>query len=218
MNSRLSVLFLFLALAAHPLLAQPQRDTVITKGVAFMLSQQASDGSFVDMRGDDKNHSVMTALTLMAMVSVGNIPADQTVEGESMRRACRNAARSARRKRGSLFAACCCRSRRAMGPGRAASTRSAAPGESTARAWPSFAFQQSITTFRFFSIDAVGRLKNSAARIWHSMWNAKAHDVARPADMARQRWMPQKAPPGRNRFQPELDIFPCSAFPSASSK
>ena len=70
--------------------AVPRKDAVdlaVNNGVAFLLTQQRPDGSFVDKRGRDQHHSVMTALALMAMASVGHLPSDQTVEGQSMRRA-----------------------------------------------------------------------------------------------------------------------------------
>lgn len=90
MSRRIATLLLFLTLASSPLLAQPQRDAVdtsVANGVAFLLTQQKEDGSFVDKRGRDQHHTVMTALALMAMASIGNLPSDQTIEGESMRRA-----------------------------------------------------------------------------------------------------------------------------------
>ncbi len=68
----------------------PRKDAVdvaVNNGVAFLITQQNEDGSFVDKRGRDQHHSVMTALALMSMASVGHLPSDQTVEGEAMRRA-----------------------------------------------------------------------------------------------------------------------------------
>ena len=70
--------------------AQPARDAVdasVANGVSFLLTQQNADGSFVDKRGRDQHHTVMTALALMAMASVGNLPSDPTVEGDAMRKA-----------------------------------------------------------------------------------------------------------------------------------
>jgi len=86
----LVVLALLVSLSAHGQAVIPRKDAVdiaVNNGVAFLLTQQNPDGSFVDKRGRDQHHSVMTALALMSMAAVGHLPSDQTVEGESMRRA-----------------------------------------------------------------------------------------------------------------------------------
>jgi len=89
----LALLLVFLSVTATTPRAQnlpPRKDAVdlaVDNGVAFLLTQQRPDGSFVDQRGRDQHHSVMTALALMSMASVGHLPSDQTVEGASMRRA-----------------------------------------------------------------------------------------------------------------------------------
>jgi hypothetical protein len=90
MKTRIATFLLLLACCAQTIVAQPVRDAVdtsVSEGVSFLLAQQRPDGSFVDKRGRDQHHTVMTALALMSMASVGNLPSDQTIEGESMRKA-----------------------------------------------------------------------------------------------------------------------------------
>ncbi len=67
--------------------AKDQVDTAMERGIDFLVSQQREDGSFVDQRGRDQHHSVMTALSLMSMAAIGHQPSDETVEGGVMRKA-----------------------------------------------------------------------------------------------------------------------------------
>ncbi len=55
----------------------------VQRAVRYLVSNQKSDGSI-----HDRDHSTaMTALSIMAMASVGHQPADPTPEGETMRKA-----------------------------------------------------------------------------------------------------------------------------------
>lgn len=72
---------------AAPGLRQDRVDEAVSKGVAFILSQQAPEGSFVDRERGNQHQTVMTALGLLALASVGHLPTDPTLEGEAMRKA-----------------------------------------------------------------------------------------------------------------------------------
>ncbi|MEM9702063.1 MAG: hypothetical protein AAF907_06435 [Planctomycetota bacterium] len=61
----------------------PEVDAAMERAVAYLLSKQRKDGSIYD-RGTP---TAMTALSIMALASVGTTPADPTPEGEAMRRA-----------------------------------------------------------------------------------------------------------------------------------
>jgi len=52
--------------------------------VKYLLSQQQQNGAIVD---NNRHHTTMTSLAIMAMLAVGHKPADQTPEGNAMRRA-----------------------------------------------------------------------------------------------------------------------------------
>lgn len=62
-------------------------DQSVARGVAFILSQQTPEGSFVDRERGNQHQTVMSALGLMSLASVGNLPTDVTPEGEAMRKA-----------------------------------------------------------------------------------------------------------------------------------
>ncbi|QDT66771.1 prenyltransferase/squalene oxidase repeat-containing protein [Calycomorphotria hydatis] len=60
-------------------------DDVIDRGIAYLLKQQREDGAITD-KGHD---TTMTALSIMALASVGVQPTDDTPESTSMRKALR---------------------------------------------------------------------------------------------------------------------------------
>jgi hypothetical protein len=85
MNRWIAFLALFLSLQINGF-SQVDRnevDTAVDKGIAFLISQQKENGSILD-RG---HPSAMSALSIMAMASVGHQTVDESPEGKSMRRA-----------------------------------------------------------------------------------------------------------------------------------
>lgn len=54
------------------------------RAIEFIVSQQQKNGAIVD---NNRHHTTMTSLAIMAMLAVGHKPADQTKEGQAMRRA-----------------------------------------------------------------------------------------------------------------------------------
>jgi hypothetical protein len=62
-------------------------DTVISRGVNYLLSRQRRDGLFQDPERGPNNSVALTALSTLALCSVGHLPADATREGESLRNA-----------------------------------------------------------------------------------------------------------------------------------
>jgi len=54
------------------------------RAIEYLLSQQQKNGAIVD---NNRHHTTMTAFAIMAMLAVGHKPADQTTEGEALRRA-----------------------------------------------------------------------------------------------------------------------------------
>lgn len=58
-------------------------DLAVDRGIGYLVSKQRDDGAILD-KGHD---TTMTALSIMAMASVGIQPVDATPEGEAMRRA-----------------------------------------------------------------------------------------------------------------------------------
>lgn len=74
------------AAAAQPSGGPDRVDTAVARGAAFLLTQQNSDGAFVDRERGNQHQTVMSALSLMALASVGHQPVDTTVEAEAMRK------------------------------------------------------------------------------------------------------------------------------------
>ena len=58
-------------------------DSAIDKGIAYLISKQRADGAITDRSHD----TTMTALSIMAMASVGVQPGDPGVEGQAMEKA-----------------------------------------------------------------------------------------------------------------------------------
>lgn len=58
-------------------------DIAVDKAISYLITQQRDDGAILD-KGND---TTMTALSIMAMASVGVQPSDNSPKGESMRRA-----------------------------------------------------------------------------------------------------------------------------------
>ena len=54
------------------------------KGVAYLVSKQNKDGSIVE---NNRHQITMTSLAIMGMLAVGHKPADDTQEGEALRKA-----------------------------------------------------------------------------------------------------------------------------------
>ena len=63
--------------------AEDEVNRAVQRGITYLLSQQQEDGSIRD-KGHD---TTMTALSIMAMASVGVQPVDPTPEGKAMREA-----------------------------------------------------------------------------------------------------------------------------------
>lgn len=77
-----------LILAAAPASGTPDRvDAAVVRGVAFLVTQQNSDGAFVDRERGNQHQTVMTGLSLMALAAVGHQPVDGTPEAEAVRKA-----------------------------------------------------------------------------------------------------------------------------------
>ncbi len=53
------------------------------KAVAYLISKQNRDGSIVE---NNRHHTTMTAMAIMGMLAVGHKPADDTKEGEALRK------------------------------------------------------------------------------------------------------------------------------------
>lgn len=60
-----------------------ETDTAVDKAIAYLISKQRDDGAILD-KGHD---TTMTALSVMALASVGVQPTDPGTEGESMKKA-----------------------------------------------------------------------------------------------------------------------------------
>jgi hypothetical protein len=76
-------------------------DLALNKASTFLVSQQQKNGSIVD-RGHD---NAMTALSIMALASVGHQPADPTPEGRAMKRALQFILGSGRQDKAGYFGA-----------------------------------------------------------------------------------------------------------------
>src|SRR5262245_14963922 len=83
---------LLLVLAAAPAAApaaplrDDKTDAAIKRAVDFLISQQDRDGGS-QSRFNSPNRTAMTALSIMAMASVGHQPADDTPQGHAMKKA-----------------------------------------------------------------------------------------------------------------------------------
>ena len=71
------------AAAAPSVFQKDQTDIAVDRGVAYLISRQRDDGAIID-KGVD---TTMTALSIMAMASVGTQPVDETPEGRAMQKA-----------------------------------------------------------------------------------------------------------------------------------
>jgi len=61
-------------------------DAAIKRAIDFLISQQDRDGG-IQTRFNWANRTAMTALSIMAMASVGHQPADDTAQGHAMKNA-----------------------------------------------------------------------------------------------------------------------------------
>jgi hypothetical protein len=62
-------------------------DAIIARGVSYLLSRQHREGLFQDPERGPNNSVALTALSVLAICSVGHLPADATREGDSLRNA-----------------------------------------------------------------------------------------------------------------------------------
>src|SRR4051812_13034053 len=60
-------------------------DEALARASEFLLSQQDAKTGSVSLKG--RNETAMTSLTILALASLGHQPADQTPEGNVMRKA-----------------------------------------------------------------------------------------------------------------------------------
>ncbi|MCC7192397.1 MAG: terpene cyclase/mutase family protein [Phycisphaeraceae bacterium] len=65
--------------------SQTQANVAITRGINYLLSIQLPNGAITD--SPKNNSTAFTSLSIMAMLSVGHLPTDQTREGEALRKA-----------------------------------------------------------------------------------------------------------------------------------
>ncbi|MCA8999237.1 MAG: terpene cyclase/mutase family protein [Planctomycetaceae bacterium] len=72
-----------IAAPAETAFQKDEIDIAMDKAIAYLVSKQRDDGAIID-KGHD---TTMTALSIMAMASVGIQPADPTPEGQAMSRA-----------------------------------------------------------------------------------------------------------------------------------
>ena len=71
------------AAATSSVFQKDQTDIAIDKAIAYLITKQRADGAIID-KGID---TTMTALSIMAMASVGVQPADVSPEGQAMQKA-----------------------------------------------------------------------------------------------------------------------------------
>jgi hypothetical protein len=64
-------------------------DAAVARGVAYLISRQESNGSFVDrdMGERDRHETALTGLGVLALLACGHLPADRTKEGQAIKRA-----------------------------------------------------------------------------------------------------------------------------------
>ena len=67
-------------------LRDDKTDVAIRRAISFLISQQDKEGA-IQTQFQWANRTAMTALSLMAMASVGHQPADDTPQGQAMKKA-----------------------------------------------------------------------------------------------------------------------------------
>ncbi len=94
MKARIWAIFLSVMLGLSPALtlcAQEAAkddpiDASVKRGVAYLVTVQNAEGAYLDPERGNQYSSVMSALAVLSMASVGHQPTDKTPEGLSMRK------------------------------------------------------------------------------------------------------------------------------------
>ena len=74
------------SIAADKPSAEDAIDASVKRGVAYLVSTQSPEGAFLDPDRGNQYGSVMSALAVLSMASVGHQPTDKTPEGLAMRK------------------------------------------------------------------------------------------------------------------------------------
>lgn len=86
MRSRLFTVMCMLSLVAvSPARAADPADESLVRAVAYLLTQQDGAGAFVE-KGANRNQGATTALTILALTSMGHQAGDPTPEGQALKR------------------------------------------------------------------------------------------------------------------------------------
>jgi hypothetical protein len=94
MKARIWAIFLSVMLGFSPALTLRAQeaskddpiDASVKRGVAYLMSVQNAEGAYLDPERGNQYSSVMSALAVLSMASVGHQPTDKTPEGLSLRK------------------------------------------------------------------------------------------------------------------------------------